>query len=135
MREENVEAIRAAMEAWNRGDWEEALKDAAPDFVVDNSMNLGEWRGVHRGTDQVQRMWQKFTEPWESVHIEIDEFIDAGEGVVLTRQTARFVGRDGIELPGPARSGWLWTFRDGAAVRLVAYNNFDEALEAAGSSE
>jgi ketosteroid isomerase-like protein len=135
MSQENVEKVRAAIEAWNRGDWEEALKDAAPDFVVDNSTNFGEWRGVHRGPEQVKRMWQKFTEPWESVHIEIDEIIEAGEGVLLTRQTARFVGRDGIELPGPVRSGWLWTFRDGAAVRLDAFNNLDEALEAAGLSE
>ena len=114
MSRENVEMIRAAMEAWNRGDWEEALKDADPGFVVDNSMNLGEWRGFHRGTDQVKRMWQKFTEPWETVHIEIDEFIEVGEGVLLTRQTARFVGRDGIELPvrsGPVGSGRFATAR------------------------
>ena len=42
MSEENVEMIRAAMEAWNRRDWDEALKNAAPDFVLDNSMNAGE---------------------------------------------------------------------------------------------
>jgi len=135
MSQENVEKVRAAMEAWNRGDWEGALEDTAPEFVVDNSTSLGEWRGVHRGADQVKRMWQKFTEPWESVNIEIDEFIEAGEDVVVTRQTARFVGRDGIELPGPVRSGWLWTFRDGAAIRVVVYNDLEDALEAAGLSE
>ena len=49
MSEENVEMIRSAIEAWSRGDWDDALKDAEPDFALDNSMNLGEWRGVHRG--------------------------------------------------------------------------------------
>ena len=47
MAQENVEMIRAAMEAWNRGDWDETLKDAASDFEVDNSTSAGEWRGVH----------------------------------------------------------------------------------------
>jgi ketosteroid isomerase-like protein len=67
MSQENVETIRAAMDAWNRGDWDEALKDAALDVELDNSSNAGEWHGVHRGPDQVKLMWEKFVEPWESV--------------------------------------------------------------------
>ena len=135
MSEENVEMIRAAMEAWNRRDWDEALKDAAPDFVLDNSMNAGERRGVHRGPDEVKRSWGMLTEAWQSVRIEVIEFIEAKEGVVVTRQKAHFVGRDGIELPGPIRSGWLWTIRDGKLAYLTTYNDVDEALEAAGLSE
>jgi ketosteroid isomerase-like protein len=135
MPEENVEIVRAAMEAWNRGDWDQALKDGTPDLVFDNSRDLGEWRGVHHGADEVKAMWQKFTEPWESVRIEIQEFIDVSEQVVLTRQKAHFVGRGGIEVPGPVRSGWLWTIRDGALVHLAVYSDLDEALEAAGLSE
>ena len=135
MSQENVEIIRAAMEAWNRGDWDEALKDAAPGFELDNSSNAGEWRGVHRGPDQAKRMWEAFLEPWESIRIEVSEFIEADEGVVVTRQKAHFVGRDGIELPGPTRSGWLWMIRDGKLARLAIYNDLDEALKAAGLSE
>ncbi|HYN19801.1 MAG TPA: nuclear transport factor 2 family protein, partial [Thermoanaerobaculia bacterium] len=59
--------IRAALDAWNRGDWDESLKDAASDFVLDNSMNIGEWRGVHEGREQVKQAWATFTEPWQSV--------------------------------------------------------------------
>jgi ketosteroid isomerase-like protein len=132
MSQENVENIRAAMDAWNRGDWDEALKDAAPDVELDNSSNAGEWRGVHRGPDQVKRMWEKFVEPWESVRFEVDEFIDAGEHVV-TRQTATFMGRDGIQVE--AHTGWCWTFHDGALTRLVASNELEDALEAAGLRE
>ena len=43
MSQENVEMIRASLEAWNRCDWDEALKDAAPDFVLD------ERGGMERG--------------------------------------------------------------------------------------
>jgi ketosteroid isomerase-like protein len=79
MSEQNAEIVRAALAAWNRRDWDEALKDAAPDVEVDSSSITGEWRGVHRGPDEVKRLWEKFMEPWESVRIEIDEIIDAGE--------------------------------------------------------
>jgi len=85
--------------------------------------------------DEVKRTWGMLTEPWQSVRIEVIEFIEAKEGVVVTRQKARFVGRDGIELPGPTRSGWLWTIRDGKLASLATYNDLDEALEAAGLSE
>ena len=135
MSKENVEIVRAAMDAWNRGDWDETLKHGAPDIVLDNSMNAGEWRGVHQGPEQVKRAFQMLTEAWHSVHIEISEFIEADEGVLVTRQKARFVGRDGIELPGPTRSGWLWKLRAGKIVFVATYNDLDEALEAAGLQE
>jgi ketosteroid isomerase-like protein len=130
--QENIEIVRAAMDAWNRGDWDEALKDAAPDVELDNSSNTGEWRGVHRGPDEVKRVWKKFAEPWESVRFEIDEFIDAGEHVV-TRQSGQFTGRDGIQVE--THTGWCWTFRDGVLTRLFASNELGDALEAAGLKE
>ena len=65
----------------------------------------------------------------------MSEFIEADDGVVVTRQKARFVGRDGIELPGPTRSGWLWKIRDGKLAYLAVYIDLDDALEAAGLSE
>ena len=49
MSQKNVQIVRAALDAWNRGDWAQALKDAAPDVELDNSSNAGEWRGVHPG--------------------------------------------------------------------------------------
>jgi ketosteroid isomerase-like protein len=42
MSQENVEKVRAAVDAWNRGAWDEALKDAAPDIEWDASSNVGE---------------------------------------------------------------------------------------------
>lgn len=132
MAEEKFEIIRFVLDAWNRGDWDEALKYTAPEFELDNSSTSGEWRGVHKGGEETKRMCAMLVEPWESVQIELEEFIDAGEHVV-TRQTGRFRGRDGIEVV--TRTGWCWTFRDGLAARLFAPNELDEALEAAGLRE
>jgi ketosteroid isomerase-like protein len=135
MSQENVDKVRAALEAFSRGDWDAALKDTAPDAVIDNSTNIGEWRGIHRGHDAIRRMWERFTEPWEKVEIEVVEVIEARDDLVVTSTRARFVGRDGIELPGPTRSGWVWQFRDGQLVHNAIYNSLDEALKAAGLSE
>jgi ketosteroid isomerase-like protein len=130
MSQENVERVRAAIEAWNRGDLDAALTVAAPDLEVDTSSTVGEWRGVHRGRDAARRLWQTFfVDPWESVRVEIDEVIEADDHVV-TRQTGHFVGRDGIEVTN--RTAWCWTFRDGELSRLLVSNELDEALEAAG---
>jgi ketosteroid isomerase-like protein len=109
------------------------FKHAAPDFEFDNTRNLGEWRGVHTTRDQVMRAWERFAEPWESVHFEAEQLIDAGDQVV-TPMTATLRGRDGIELK--SRESWLWRFRDGQVTHLVAgYETTKEALQAAGLSE
>src|SRR5512144_1182012 len=109
MSEENVEMARAALDAWNRGDWDEWLSYLSPGIEFRSSA-LGEWRGVYRGSDQMEGAMQRFMEPWKSVRIEIDELIDAGEHVVA-RTTGHFVGRNGIEVQ--AEGAWCWTFRDG----------------------
>jgi ketosteroid isomerase-like protein len=132
MSQENVEKVRAFVNAWNRGAWDEALKDTTPDIEFDASSNLGEWRGIHKGRGEVLRHWRRFVEHWESVRIEIHELIEAEEHVV-TRQTATFLGREGIEVA--VRTGWCWTFRDGRLARVLASTELDEALEAAGLRE
>jgi ketosteroid isomerase-like protein len=132
MSQENLEVVRAALAAWSRRDWDEALKGAARDVEVDNSSNTGEWRGVHRGPDEVKRLWEKFMEPWASVSVEIDEIIEANSQIV-TRLTGHLVGHDGIEVT--TRTAWCWTFRDGQVTRVLISNELTEALEAAGLSE
>ena len=130
-----MEKVRAALEAWSRGDWDTALKDTSPNVVFDNSTAMGEWRGVHRGHDAIRRMWERLTEPWEKIELTVTEVIEARDDLVVVSTRGRFIGRDGIELPGPARSGWVFRFRDGQVVHLAVYNQLGEALEAAGLSE
>jgi ketosteroid isomerase-like protein len=130
--QQNVEVVRAALEAWSRGEWDAALRETAPDVVFDNSTAIGEWRGVHRGAEEIRRMWERVTEPWEKIEMEITEVIEAREDLVVASTRARFLGRDGIELPGPTRPGWVFRFRDGKLVRVEFFNGLDDALVAAG---
>jgi ketosteroid isomerase-like protein len=131
MSRENVEIARASIEAYNRMDWDGALKDASPDFECDLSRAVGPQHDVYR-LDQMRRFWSEFAESWESVRIEPHEFIEAGEHVVvpLTMHTR---GRDGIEVQ--ARITWTWTILDGDLVRLCMYQDRQEAIEAVGLSE
>src|SRR3954452_20602235 len=71
MSEENVEIVRAAIDAYNRGDWDAALKDAGPDFEFDLSRAIGPQHGVCR-RNQVQQAWGEFADSWRSVRIEPD---------------------------------------------------------------
>lgn len=127
-----VEIVRAALEAWGRSDWDAAFQNAAPDLEVDNTRNLGEFRGVQTTPDRVRREWESFAEIWESVRIEVDEVAGVGDHVV-SRQTVTLRGRDGIEVT--ARMSYLWRLHEGTITHLVSYREWDDALEAAGRQE
>jgi ketosteroid isomerase-like protein len=131
MSQENVEMVRASIDAMNRGDMNAAFKEVAPDARADQSRAAGLDRSVY-SVDQFRRLAEEFASSWESVRYETDEFIEAGEHVV-TPFTTHLRGRDGIEVQ--ARATWIWTIRDGAIVRLSLYQELEEALEAAGLRE
>ena len=131
MSQENVDIVRAAIDAYNRGEWESLLNDADPGFELDLSRASGPLHGVY-GLDQIRRFWSEFADSWESVRIEPHEFIEAGADVVVP-WTLHVTGRDGIEVQ--ARVTWIWTIRDGAVERLCMYQERQDALEAVGLSE
>jgi ketosteroid isomerase-like protein len=131
MSEKNVELVRAAVDAYNRGDRDAALKDAAPDFEMDLSRALGPQHGIY-GLEQIPGFWREFDESWKSIQIDPREFIEIGEHVVVP-WTMRTVGRDGIEVE--ARVTWTFTIGEGALQRITMYQEREEALEAAGLSE
>jgi len=131
MSHENVEIVRAATDAYNRGDIDAAFKDVIPDFEYDQTRAVGMDRGVF-SLDEFRDLLAEFASSWESFTIGADEFIDCGEQVVMPfTNVAR--GRDGIEVQ--ARGVWVWTIRDGSIVRACLYQELQEALEAAGLSE
>ena len=131
MSQENVEIVRAAFAAFNRGDVDAALKDAAPSFEYDFSRSRSPGRGIYR-LDQMADYFKEFASMWEAMRLGPDEFVEAGEHVV-TPFTNSFRGRDGIEVT--ARAAFVWTIHDGAIARITFYQERHEALEAAGLSE
>ena len=131
MSQENVEIVKANIDAYNREDWDAFYKDMAPGFELDFSRAVGPWRGVF-GLDQARRVVEEFRETWESDWVEPHEFIEAGDCVVVP-WTMHGRGRDEIELVG--RATFVWTIRNGAIERVTMYQDRQEALEAVGLSE
>ena len=130
--EVNIESVRAIVDAWNRGDWDAVMERVAPEIEFDASSIKAEWRGVYRGRDEVKRVWQAFSEPWESIRGEIEEFIPAPGDALVTRQTAYFRGRNGIEVIN--HTNFVFQFQDGVVVRWLFFNDLADALAAAGLS-
>ena len=131
MSQENVEIVKAAIDAYNREDWDAYFKDLAPGFELDFSRAVGPWRGVF-GLDQARRVMEEIREAWESAWLEPHEFIEAGDLVVVPG-TQHVKGRDGIEVA--ARGAFVWTIRNGAIERMVMYQSRQDALEDLGLSE
>ena len=131
MSQENVEIVKAAIEAWNREDWDTALQNAAPGFEVDMSRAVGPVSGV-LDLAQLRLVLVDFAEHFESVRIEPHEFIEAGDLVVVP-WTLHVRGRGGIE--AASRVAIVWTIRNGAIERFTMYQERQDALEDLGLSE
>ena len=131
MSQENVEIVKASIDAYNREDWDAFYKDMAPGFELDLSRAVGPWRGVY-GLDQARRFMGEFREAWESARVEPHEFIEAGD-LVAVPMTQHVKGRGGIEVV--VRGAFVCTIRNGAIERVSMYQEKEDALEDLGLSE
>jgi uncharacterized protein len=130
MPQENVEIVRAAYEAVNRGDLDAAVANIAPDMEYVASGAVPGAAGTYLGPEGVKRfvagLWEEFDEP----RAQIRDVIGA-EDRVLVSTTARGRGKlSGVETRWDT---WqLWTLRDGKLVRGQGFTSREEALAAAG---
>src|SRR5918997_1709984 len=83
MSEENVELVRRMMEARNRGDIDTVMTYAAPDIEFDLSASAGTFAGIYRGRTAVRRLWAAWSEVFSHMRWEEEEFIDAGDAVIV----------------------------------------------------
>ena len=132
MSQENVELVRRAIEAWNRGDLDAILTTLHPDLEYVTTGLFPGLDPVYHGHDGFKRFWQDFRETWESLSIEVHELRDAGERV-LFHLTFNARGRDGVEVR--RQVACVVAFRDGLDVRHENYGDWTTALEAVGLSE
>jgi len=50
--------------------------------VIDLFESIADAR-IYRGRDEAEQFWTEWRETWENFRCEIDEYVDAGESVVL----------------------------------------------------
>jgi ketosteroid isomerase-like protein len=125
MPQENVEIVRGIYEAWREGRSARGFMDPEIEYV--NPPDAIE-PGIRRGPDSFARL----RDVYDEVQIEPLELIDAGEDVVVIA-AIRAVGH-GSGVPIDFRQGYVWTLRDGKAVRFRWFNDPAQALEAVGLS-
>ena len=132
MSQQNVEIVRRIFDAWNQGDFDAAWAACDSELVIDRSRSLVDSR-IYRGTEEVEQFWSDWRNTWESTRWEIDEYIEAGDDVVVL---GRFFGRgaeSGVAVE--ANVTQVMTVRSGKLVRGVLFQSRSEALEAAGLRE
>jgi SnoaL-like domain len=90
-------------------------------------------RLTYEGIDGYIEAWQDWLTPYESYRAETEEFIDAGDKVVLL---VRQLGQTKTgSVPIEAHSAVVFTFRAGKLARLEFYLDRDRAMKAAGLSK
>jgi ketosteroid isomerase-like protein len=128
---ENLEIVRRAWDAWERGDWDPLYAFYDPDVVWDASTLRGPIAGIYHGHEGVRRYFRDWLESFEAHSARAEEIIDAGDDVVIVG--LRLSGRgkaSGVEVD---MSRWnVYRVRDGLATRVELFETKAEALEAAG---
>jgi ketosteroid isomerase-like protein len=131
MSQDNVELVKSAFDAWNRGEIEAFAEHAAEDVAWLEVSGRPEGGFSERlGRDRMRQSLETLFEAWESYHIELERIEDVGDRVVaIVREVAR--GRaSGMEIEG--RWGYLITLEDRQIVRIEAYRDAAVALQKAG---
>jgi ketosteroid isomerase-like protein len=126
--EANLEAVRAAIDAFNRRDVEAMRTLGGDDFEYDWSRSMGPNQGIYRGADGFMEFAHEQWDMFSEMHIEPQELIPQGNHVVVPL-TVRARGRGDITVS--ANSAMLYTFEDGRLVRITLYQDRAEALAAA----
>jgi ketosteroid isomerase-like protein len=122
---ENVELIRSLYEGWLHG--EMGLDMLDPEVAMFESSTLpGAASAV--GIDAVQRYIESFAKYWDEIRFEPQEYIDAGDRVVVV---ARLIGRGKTSGVAVERVwAYVWTVHERKALRMDGYSSREEALEA-----
>jgi ketosteroid isomerase-like protein len=131
MSQESMEIIRRFLEHWNKTrdvPWE--LVDPDIVYVIDPPAWLaGTYRGHAEGKDMVRRA----LEIYDEFRFEGDEFIDAGDAIVVLGAVHV---RGALSGAGAVQTAAIESrVHDGRIVAWRAYLNIDEALKAAGLLE
>jgi ketosteroid isomerase-like protein len=134
---ENVEIVRQLMALRERaresGEPPTQTDLLAPDFEIDLSRRVFN-PAVYRGIDGLARLNDEIRDVWEEFRVVPEQFIEAGDRVVVI-ETSHARGRgSGVELETRTYAT-IWTLRDGQVTRVQVGLDTNEALKAVGLEE
>ena len=132
MSEENVEVVRRIYAYWGRGRFRAGTELFDPWVVLVLRPEFPD-AGAYLGPEGIREYMRRFLEDWKHAVIEGEEFIAAGDNVVVGVRQRGAGKASGI--PTEMRYFQVWTFRGGAVIRIESVREREEALEAAGLRE
>ena len=131
--EENVELVREAMEAFQRGDMEQVLSSLDPEVEVFSTPDLAN-RVDTTGRDAWLQWVGDWLEPWEEFAIEAEKIEAVGERHVIVDMRQRATGKgSGVEVELLVYT--MFEIRVGVATRYHLYSGREQALAAAREGE
>ena len=126
-----IELLRDVYARWACGEFRAGRELLDPNV----EFNLGtpdyETTPAH-GPDQVEQQMRDFLANWADYRIEAEEFLDAGDRVLVRARGHGLGKHSGVDVDMPLFG--VWTFREAKAVRISFYSSEREAREAAGLS-
>jgi ketosteroid isomerase-like protein len=126
------EIVRLSYDAFRRGDVETALAPIGGAFVLEDTSRV-DAKSAYVGRVGFMEWLGEWLTAFEDSQFVVDRVLDRGTEVLV-------LGRDGgcakvSGVPVENHFGHLWSFRDGEATRMLYFNDWSKALEAAGLSE
>ena len=128
MSQANVEVVRRLFESYSRGDYSEATECLAPDVVYEVGQEL-----PALGRAAVRAMWERWDTTWDELETVPEEFIDAGDHVLVTVHYSTRGRGSGIKFE--ERLFDVYTFSEGKCVHKREFRDRSEAIKAAGLDE
>jgi len=134
MSEENVQIVREAFEAFLGGDQEKTARLVDPEVEFHGTVGGLQEGQVAHGQSRIEREFEEVDlEAWEERRLEAEEFIDAGDDVVVLLHEYRRGRGSGVELE--AKTAVVVALSGGRVARIQGYMDREAALEAAGLRE
>ena len=129
MSRENVDTVRKLHEALVAADWEAMTDLVVPEVEFHGTVGgLDEGR-VARGIDEFRHLDEEDLEAWDERRLEAEDFIDAGDCIVILQREYRRGKGSGVEVG--AEIAVLFELRDGRVARIQGYMERGAAIEAA----
>lgn len=131
MSQENVAIVREAFEAMTGGDQQRLQQLLDPELEFHGTVGGIQEGEVAHGRSEIDEKFEKQDlEAWEERRLEAEDFIDAGDDIVVLLHEFRRGKGSGIELE--SRTAIVVAVSGGRVVRMQGYLDRDAALEAAG---
>ena len=126
----NVEVVHGFYEARRRCDDDAALELLAPDAEFDLSVSEGPYRGIYRGHNEIEGLWEDVGDSWSQNWLEIEQEFVAGDRVVIGVKHHTRGQSSGVQ--AAARGAQVVTVRGGKIVAMKLFQTLDDACTAAG---